>query len=310
MELTQTDFETMFGGELDAKTWQEARKYNWQYKPVGHRGSDEIVLGLLKRIERRQFSIAGENTERWQKGWTENLEEFRKTGDISALEPKYLRPAKYLRLNSQFIEPLDPMFERNWYRVFRAWFARRYLKDFDCIYEFGCGSGHNVAWLAREFSDKLIFGFDWAKAPEEILTLAQKQQTNICVGGHFDFFDPPRAYDWPPNTAVLTIGALEQTGLRWRPFLEFLQRTRPAACFHIEPILDWYDPKNLVDWTAIKIHETRGFWQGFVSEVKPFYKHRTGFGSLLLEGYSQFHWEPAVTAIAEQARIDALEGAP
>ncbi len=100
---------------------------------------------------------------------------------------------------------------------------------------------------------------------------------------------------------------MEQTGARWRPFLDFLLRTKPAMCFHIEPIVEWYDPGDMVDWSAIKVHEARGFWKGFVNEVTPVRKHRTGFGSLLLEGYSQFQWDPAAQP---QAHADALEGAP
>ena len=299
-------FEKMFGGPLDLKTRDEIHQHDWRYEVVSNH--DAIILDLLKRIERKDFSIVGQNNERWQAGWSENLAEFRKTGDIKALEPKYLRPSKYLRLNSQFIEPVDPMFERNWYRVFRGWFARRYLSQYDGIYEFGCGSGHNLAFLAQEFPDKMLCGFDWSPAAVEIARELANVFPNILGGERFDFFDPYGAYGWPPNTAVLTIGALEQTGTRWRPFINFLRRTRPAMCFHIEPMLGWYNPNNLVDWTAIKIHEARGFWSGF--DVFPLHKHRTGFGSLLLEGYSQFHWSPMLPEISEQARIDALEGAP
>jgi hypothetical protein len=89
--------------------------------------------------------------------------------------------------------------------------------------------------------------------------------------------------------------------------MDFLKRTKPAGCFHIEPMVNWYDPAKLVDHTAIRIHKARGFWTGFAEEVRAS-MHRTGFGSLLLEGYSQVIWNPAL--MPEQARIDALEGAP
>lgn len=305
MKLSE-QFEALFGGPLDADTLADLTHYNWDYRVVEGAERDQIVMGLLKKIEQRDFSIAGENIQRWEKGWSENLEEFRRTGDVAALTPKYLRPSKYLRLNGQFIEPADPMFEANWQKIFRAWFAWRYLAGFDCIYEFGCGSGHNVAWLAQEFPDTCIFGFDWAKVSTEIIRELSHKFDNVLPPRRFDFFEPDPVI-FEPNSAVLTFGALEQTGLRWRPFLDFLRRAKPAMCFHIEPILEWYDWDNLVDHTAIKIHEARGFWRGFVNEVTPIRKHRVKFGSLLLEGYSQLQWSPAAS---EQARIDALEGAP
>jgi hypothetical protein len=284
-------FIRMFGGPLDIKTLDELGGYDWRYEVVDEATSNKIVLDLLHAVENRSFSIVGENSERWQRGWSENLEEFQRTGDVRALEPKYLRPARYLRLDRRFIKPVDPTFEANWYKVFRGWFARRYLTGFDAIYEFGSGSGHNVAFLAQEFPEKMVMGFDWAGASVEILDALGDVFPGVH-GARFDFFEPPLAYRWLPNTAVLTVGALEQTGARWRPFLDFLRRTQPAMCFHVEPVLEWYDPGNLVDHTAIKIHETRGFWRGFVNEVTPLWRHRTGFGSLMLEGYSQMAWCP------------------
>jgi hypothetical protein len=68
--------------------------------------------------------------------------------------------------------------------------------------------------------------------------------------------------------------------------------------------VDLYNPNSLVDYTAIKIHQARDFWRGFTTTGM----HRTGFGSLLLEGYSQLFWMPK--GEAQQARVDALEGAP
>jgi hypothetical protein len=129
--LSIADFERMFGGPLDSKTAFHTTIFDWSYEVVDQKTSEAIILDLLLRIERKDFSIAGQNTERWQKGWQENLDDFRRTGDVASLEPKYLRPSEYLRLDSQFIKPIDPMFERNWYKVFRGWFARRYLSEFD-----------------------------------------------------------------------------------------------------------------------------------------------------------------------------------
>jgi hypothetical protein len=231
--LTEVDFARMFGGPLDAKTERIISYYDFRYDIVDRATSNEIVLDLLKRIDKRDFSIAGQNTERWQKGWQENLLEFRRTKDIAALEPKYLRPSQYLRLDGQFIAPIDPMFERNWYRVFRGWFARRYLAPYDAIYEFGCGSGHNVAFLAQEFPDKTIIGLDWAAASRHITDELAEVFPNVMSVESFDFFEPS-PLGFLPNSAVLTIGALEQTGTRWQPFIDFLRRTKPAACFHIE----------------------------------------------------------------------------
>jgi hypothetical protein len=207
-------WENMFGGPLDAKTEAEIARYDWRYKTLDSDASNSVVIDLLHRLEGRSFSIAGENTGRWQKGWQENFEDFRRTDDLKALEPKYLRPAKVLRLDGQFIEPADPMFEANWYRVFRGWFARRYLSGFDHIYEFGCGSGHNLVFLAQEFPGKHIHGYDWAEASFRIIDRLRSHFPNIG-GGRFDFFEPHTFRPFMPNSAVLTIGAEPGGGLSW-----------------------------------------------------------------------------------------------
>lgn len=284
------DWERTFGGPLDYEAERSIASHDWSYTPADQM---EVINELTRRLGDRDFSIANENTERWQKGWKENLDEFRATGKVEALNPRYLRPARFLRLESNFICPADPQFETNWYQVFRGWFARRYLAGFDAIYEFGAGSGHNVAYLAQAFPQTKIIGLDWTDASFEITQELAKKFPNVS-GGRFDFFNPCY-FEFPKNSAVLTIGALEQTGRGYWPFMEFLLRQKPAMCFHIEPIMEWYDWDNLVDHTAIEIHKARGFQQGFVREVgesRSTLRHRTGFGSLLLEGYSQLAWKP------------------
>lgn len=283
-------FEAMFGGPLDDAAIAEIAQHDWRYEALRDEKRDEVILDLLRRLDVRSFSIAGQQTDRWETGWSRNLETYRKTGDLMALDPGYWRPASVLRIGGEFVRPVDPMFEVNWYKVFRGWFARKYLSQFDAIYEFGCGSGHNIAFLAQLFPDKKIYGYDWADSSVEIIRELRKRFPNVN-GGKYDFFAPVY-WKYPQNSAVLTVGALEQTGTRWRPFLDALREGKPAKCFHIEPIYEWYNPDSLVDHTAIKIHEARGFMRGFVKEIQPVRQHRTGFGSLLLEGYGQLAWKP------------------
>jgi hypothetical protein len=94
---------------------------------------------------------------------------------------------------------------------------------------------------------------------------------------------------------------MEQTGTNWQAFLEFLLRKKPSRVHHIEPIFEWYNPSQLVDYTALKAHEARNFWRGYptrlleleqTEKVKIHHSKRAHFGSLVLEGYSQLIWSP------------------
>ena len=117
----------------------------------------------------------------------------------------------------------------------------------------------------------------------------------------FDFFSPDESVTFDDNTLVLTIGALEQTSDRYVDFLNFLLERSPAICVHVEPIVEWYEDGNLVDYAAAKFHRHRKYWEGFsgrLSEleregkVEIIKQKRSFFGSLFIEGYSQIIWRP------------------
>lgn len=305
--LRLVDFADLFGTTVDLLS-DECReaigKQNWRYRVLDGDENDAVILDLLNRIEGRRLThVKDEDKTRWEIGWGENLRAFNSTGgELEALVPKYLRPGIPVRLYGQFVQPEDPDFEKNWYSVFRAWFAQRYLSKYANIFEFGSGSGFNVAYLAKQFPNARIVGLDWAAPAVEIVEALRTRHGFNTVGRHFDFFHPDDSLEIPRGSALFTVGALEQTGTQWNAFFEFVQRKKPACCFHVEPIYEWYDHENsLVDYTAWKAHETRNFWRGFPAKVLELEKQgkaeilkskRSNFGSLVIEGYSQLIWRP------------------
>lgn len=230
----------------------------------------------------------------WEKGWQENLDLYVKTGSFDALRPKYIREREPVRWQGQFWMPDDPDYEWHWYEGFFEQIARKWLTVADVIHEFGSGSGHNLAHLRKIFPGKFISGLDWSPSA---VTIARKVAHN---GSHFDFINPDWGFNLE-NSVVLTVGAMEQTGRLWRPMLNYLLKRKPKRVVHIEPILDWYDADNPVDQTAIEAHRARGFWEGYrdallvlwaEGKIEVLHQERTGFGSLLIEGYSQLIWRP------------------
>ena len=230
----------------------------------------------------------------WERGWKENLEVWHATHDIDALRPKYIRPGLPLRHNGRFVMATDPDFEWRWYKKFREQISDRWLADSHEIMEIGCGSGHNIAWLKARYPGKHILGLDWSPSAVQIAS-------EVADGGVlFDMLNPPPD-KWSSlrNTTVLTIGAMEQTGRLWGPMLNWLIACKPKRVVHIEPILDWYNPDNIVDLTAIEAHQARGFWTGYIDaliklmdegRIEVENTQRSWFGSLLCEGYSQIIW--------------------
>ena len=61
----------------------------------------------------------------------------------------------------------------------------------------------------------------------------------------------------------MTIHALEQLGDRHGALLDWLIAARPSVVLHYEPILEFYDRANLLDYLALWYSERRRYLTGF-----------------------------------------------
>ena len=300
------DFALLFGVSVDSLP-EYCRALiaagDFRYRVLAGEERDQVLLEVLKQIDSGQFTTAGkEGKGRWEKGWAENLEDFRKSDrDLSKLVPKYIRPHQAVRLHQNYVMPLDPNFELKWYEIFQRWLFATYFKEAKVVYEFGCGSGINLAALAMLYPDKRYIGLDWAVASKEIVNeMAQAYGWNM-QGQLFDFFHPDESVKIEEDSVVFTLGALEQTGRDHEAFLQYLLGMSPWLCVNIEPIVEWYDENLLVDYAAIRFHKARKYWEGFPARLQELEREgrveilemkRSYFGSLYLEGYSQTIWRP------------------
>jgi hypothetical protein len=297
------EFFNCTSADLPKETLTIINRCNWEYQEIEGCELNGLIESAFERVVNKGFTqVKNHDSSRWEKGWGENLEEFKKSNhNFNSLMPKYIRPDMPIRLNGKFIKTFDKNFEHNWYSVLRDWFFRTELKDFDCIYEFGSGSGHNIAELAKIYPNKKIYGFDWVQPSVDII-LDMRDKLNLNVDGSiFNFFMPDFNLEIKPNSAIITMGALEQTGNEYKDFFDFLMQKKPAACFHFEPIYEHYNKNILFDYLAARAHEEKNFWKGAIpflkdlesnKKVKINKSRRISFGSLALEGYSQLFWKP------------------
>ena len=306
-KLELADFATLFGttsNDLPSQCVRIVAENDFGYTPLRGVARDALILTVMKRIASPELTVAGDSGAKaqWERGWLENLRGWETKGlDTSALVPKYIRPSQAVRLNHEYVLPRDAQFEFNWYRAFTRWLFQKYFSKADVIYEFGCGSGINVAILAQMFPKKKVVGLDWVPASKKIIDKLARVRGWDVEGRVFDFFKPDTSLRLAENSAVLTVGALEQTGRRYRPFIDYLVGASPAVCVNVEPIVEWYDESKLIDYLAIQFHRRRGYWEGFPSTLKELERKgkikivkekRSYFGSLYIEGYSQCVWKP------------------
>jgi hypothetical protein len=99
----------------------------------------------------------------------------------------------------------------------------------------------------------------------------------------------------------VTIHALEQLGDGHGALLDWLAASRPALVLHYEPILEFYDRANLLDYLAVWYSERRRYLTGFWTELSA-RRHagrieivdarRPGLGGVYHEA-SVIAWRPA-----------------
>jgi SAM-dependent methyltransferase len=303
--LDVADFARLFGTTADAMP-EECRRLivagDFRFRRLTMQEREAVLADVLARIDSDTFDVAGpDRLEKWERGWAENLEGLRRGEDLGRLVPRYIRPGQPLRLQQDYVMPLDPRFELKWFEVFRTWLFLTYFEPADVAYEFGCGSGFNLAELARLYPTKEYYGLDWARASVEIVNELGERFGWRMRGAPFDFFAPDRALKIRENSVVFTIGALEQTGANHGAFVDYLLDAAPALCVHVEPIVEWYEAGHPIDEAAIRFHRRRGYWSGFPERlrvleeegrVRVLKTQRAHFGSLYIEGYSQLIWMP------------------
>lgn len=276
---------------------------NFQYLKLSGEELNQVILKVLKKNNSDSLSVVGqERKEVWEKGWTENLQNFKDSGySIDELVPKYIRSNQPVRLNLDYVTPVDDNFERNFFKVYRLWLFQKYLKDVDYIFEFGCGTGHNLVVLAQLYHDKKLHGLDWADASKELVNkIAEVHKYNITAS-LFDMFSPKDELEIPENSAIITMGSMEQLGKKYEAFLQFILKKSPTICLHSEPICEFYDESNLIDYLFKKYHKKRGYLDGYLAslealeaenKIKIIKSQRIKFGNMVQEGYSNIVWKP------------------
>ena len=299
------DFARLFGirpDEFSPEILRIIRTRDFRYTPLQGEERSAFIDAFRKRIADNDFWVSGsDKKDRWETGWSENLEEYRATSDISKLIPKYVRPNQILRLDYEYIKPFDVSFEFNIVDVWRQWVFGKYLASVDVVYEFGCGSCQHIVALAKRFPEKKILGFDWAESSHAIIKELKVHTPWKIDGGIFDFYAPPAGFSLEKNSAAVTIGAMEQLGKNFDPFLKFLLIQRPSIIVHLETIEELYDPARETDELAIEYVKKRNYLRGYLTRLRELEKrgtveimrvHRFLYGGPGHDSYSLMAWRP------------------
>jgi trans-aconitate methyltransferase len=302
-QLTAEDFSSAFGEQLSPYVRERIDEYNFRYRNVGLAERDHYIRHVVDMLNRNDLVSAGESRlAQWESGWLQHVEKIK--GDFSAesITPGYFGKYNVLRWKQSFIVPLDKHFEQRSLAIIQDWLFDKFARLADCIYEFGCGTGHNLLRVRNVNKGAELWGLDWTTASQKILErLAKAGVDNKLHGRRFDFFEPDTSFNLAPGSIIYTSAALEQVGDRFHSFVDYLLRNKPSICIHIEPIAEFLDDSNLLDYLSVAYFKKRSYLRGFYSYLKALERdgvlkiqmaRRTYIGSLFIEGYSVVVWSP------------------
>ena len=304
MRLTFRDFEELWGVSLGAVAINEIAQFEYEYEPLNISEEQALIAEIGEEILQNKFVKAGQSREAaWEKGWDENFQAYLKSNDLDDLIPKYFGKSTINRLGQHFIRAISKNFDLNMLRAIEARVFSEYLIKYQNIYEFGCGTGHNLLFLRKMSPDSSLVGLDWANSSQNTLSLLSRTLMDGKISGKkFDYFSPDFDFKLEPSSAVFTIASLEQIGDRHGLFIEYLMDSRPEIVVHVEPFRDLLDEQNPVDLTSIEYMKQRNYIDGYCNAIFGLQRknkaqvhsfERTFIGSKYVDGYTILVWSPS-----------------
>ncbi len=302
-KLGVADFEQLFNEKITPYLADRIREYDFVYVEADDQERDLLLKKIISFLLDKNVIYSGEHRHNeWEAGWGENLKDLTITSQKEAMNPKYFGKYNNLRLRQKFIHPVSKDFERNSLWIIVDWLADTYLRKFHTVYEFGCGTGHNLFRIREANPEATLWGCDWAKSSQEIIKKVNESGVDKKIfGKNFDFFKPDQNFRLEPNSAIYTVAALEQVGGRFQEFMAYIIANSPKICIHIEPIAELLDSNNLLDYLSIEYFKKRNYLSGFLTYLRELEKQgkveilkqsRNYIGSLFIEGYSVVVWRP------------------
>jgi SAM-dependent methyltransferase len=226
----------------------------------------------------------------WNDGWRENYV-------MQTLKPRYFGKYPVIRLGNELVTSEDSDFEYKTLCALESVVFEKYLKDCSSVYEFGCGTGHNLSRVKQVNKNCTLYGLDWSESA--IACINSMVEAN---GIKFNMFTAHPHIRLDSDSVVLTVASMEQLGLSFHNFYDYIRSNRNHIKYviHLEPLIELLDPSNLLDNLCIEYCKMRNYLREYLpfinakarsGEVEIIECARTYVGSLFIEGYSLLVWK-------------------
>lgn len=276
------------------------KKLNLKYRLLNQNEMMNALHEFVKILETPMSKSGPKRYLDWEKGWKENLNNFAVSQEVNALIPGYFGKFVTNRWDGNLVIAESHRFEYEMLQFLIRSQVEKYIESHDTLYEFGCGTGHNLIRIRDFLPMHKLIGLDWARSSQNtILRYKEKFNDKNLNAFNFNFFKPNHNFKLEKNSIVITIGALEQTGTDYKNFVKFLILNKVKLVINIEPIQETLDPSGLIDFLTLKYMNKRNYLRGYLTHLQ---KHsskirviefwRSGLGSFTNEPYSVVVWKP------------------
>ena len=302
MQITIKDFKNFIKSEPSKFLKKKIKNLN--YKNLSQTEEKKYILEIIKTISEKKIQKSGRSyKEKWNSGWGQNYNEFKKTNKLSSLIPKYFFKSKISRIDNNLIRVNSKNFDYKVLDLITSYIFEKYLKKEKNVIEFGCGTGHNIVNLRKINKTANIYGLDWSHYSQKILKIISKKDPKI-KGFFFDYFKPSLAkketIKIKNNFSCFTVASLEQIGGDFKKFIKFLKEGNPKLIINIEPISELLSDDKILDYLSIKYSEKRNYLKGYheylkelerKNVIKIIEEKKSHFGSFYINGYSIVVWK-------------------
>jgi len=301
--LSPEDFEKAWNATFSHEIVSSILSKDLRYQDVDIFDHNESLLQIIKAVNGDVAKAGNHRIQDWECGWSQNLNSIQHNNDLlQSITPAYYGKYKVCRWKQSFIKPVNNLFDFNIINIIVEWCFDQYIRGVDAFYEFGCGPGHNLI-TARHFNKNAeIYGCDWTESSQKIVNeISYITNDKKMFSRKFNFFDIDELFILKPNAAIFTLASLEQTATNYVDFVNYIIKSKPRICIHIEPIAELLDDNNLLDYLSILYFNKRNYLKGFLEflrsleqegKIEILRAQRTYTGSLMIEGHSVVIWRP------------------
>jgi hypothetical protein len=253
-------------------------KENFKYRHLSDSEKEQNILEITKKLFQPDLTRSGQHRKvSWNNGWDENLKLIQNDPhNLDLLKPKYYRPNNINRCGVDYIFSECNQFEYSFFKLIRSYLYHNFINtvSFSKLMEFGCGPAHNIVYFANKDRSKQYVGLDWAHSSQKIIGCIRENHSYNIEGHNFDFFNFDENLNINEETIIVSIGALEQIQKDWENVVNYWIRSKPAMIVQLEPIVELYDDKILIDVLGKYYHQKRNYLDGYLTHLKRLYSKK------------------------------------